>query len=80
MGVDRRLVLKEQVLIGAVRDSHDVHVVEVRPAFAPVAVREDVVAAHLAPRFNLPALGHRPMEEAVVARDRFASGSRLHML
>jgi hypothetical protein len=38
MLINRRLVLEEQSLIRAMRDSHDVDVPKFRAGFAPVAV------------------------------------------
>ena len=52
---------------------------ELRPALAPVRVREDVVASHLASRLDLAARRHAPVEERVVARHarrRRATASR----
>jgi hypothetical protein len=38
-------------------------------ALAPVGVREDVMAADFAPRFELPAFRNAPVKERVVPRD-----------
>src|SRR5947208_12249637 len=59
MPIDCRLVVEEQLFIGAVRYSHDVDVLEFRAGFAPVAVRQDMMTANLAARFNFATGRHR---------------------
>ena len=56
-----RLVGEHDLFVRAVRHAHDVHVAELRPAFAPVGVRHDVMASHLAAGFDLTAGGHGPV-------------------
>src|SRR5712691_8883799 len=56
----------------AVRDGHDVDVVELRPGVAPVAVRQDGEAADLASRFDLFSFRHRPVKESVERREALA--------
>ena len=64
--VDRRLVREDAVLLRAVADGHDVDVVELRAAFAPVAVGEDVDGGRLRrrPRSRGPA-GTRQWKSAL---------------
>ena len=49
MSVDRRLVLKHQLLVGAMRDRHEVRIRELWSAFAPVRMGQDVMTADLTP-------------------------------
>src|SRR5690349_6199546 len=55
MGIDRGLVREDPVLLGPVTDGHDIHVVEVGAAFAPVTMGEDVVPADFAAGLDLTA-------------------------
>ena len=77
--VDRGFVREDAFLFGAVADSHDVHVVEIRAAFAPVAMRQDFVAADLAAGFDFAPGGHAPVEERIETRDALAGRAWLHM-
>ena len=78
--VDCRLVREHAFLLRAVADGHDVHVVEIRPALAPVAVREDRVPPHFAARLDLATRGHTPVEERVEFRHTLSGRARLHVL
>ena len=73
MLINRRLVLEEQSLIRTVRHGHDVDVVKFRAGFAPVAMRQDVVTAHLASRFYFATGRHCPVKQRVEARDAHAA-------
>src|SRR4051795_6158143 len=75
--VDGRLVREHRVLLRSVRHGHDVHVAELWPALAPVAVREDVEASDLTAGLNLAARRHGPMEKRVESRHAFARLQRL---
>ena len=55
-------------------DPHDVDVVELGAAFAPVGMRHDVEAANLAARLHFAAFRNSPVEERVVLRNPFARG------
>ena len=78
--VDRALVLEQQRFVGAVRDRHDVDVLEFRTRLAPVAMRQDVMPSDFAAGFHFAARRHGPMEERVETRDAHAARGRLHML
>src|SRR5438105_2253370 len=80
MVVDRLLVREHGNLVGAMRNGHDVDVREFGTAFAPVAVGENVMAAHFAPGLDLPTLGHAPVKECVIARHARAARRGLHVL
>jgi len=80
MRVDRGLVRADAVAVGAVGDGHDVDVVELGSAFAPVAVGEDVVPADLAARLDLAPGRDGPVDERVEAGDALAGRGRLDVL
>ena len=62
MPINRHFVVEEQLFIGSVRYSHDVDVLEFRPGFAPVAMRQNMMTADLAARFNFATGGHCPVK------------------
>src|SRR5688572_393765 len=80
MLVDRFLMLEHALLLRAMRDRHNIHVVEFRTAFAPVAVREDVMAPGFTAGLNLAPRRHRPMKERIKPRDALPARTRFHML
>ena len=80
MLVDRSFVLQQQLLIGPVRDRHDVDVPEFRSRLAPVTVRENVMPPHFAARLNFASGRHRPMEKRIETGDAHAAGGRLDVL
>ena len=80
MFVDGGLVRADEIAVSAVRDGHDVDVVEFGAALAPVAVGEDVVSADFAARLDFASGGNGPMEEGVEAGDALAGGGRLDVL
>src|SRR5437016_6036274 len=69
MPIDRHFVLEEQLFIGSVRYSHDVDVLEFRPGFAPVAMRQDMMTANLAACLDLTPRRHCPVKQRVEPRD-----------
>ena len=71
--IDRRFVLQDFILLGAVDDAHDVDVPELRASFAPVGVGHAVVATDFASGFHFATFGDGPVEEAVEAGDTFSS-------
>ena len=73
MLINRRLMIEEQSLIRAVRHSHDVDVLEFRPRFAPVAMRQDMMSSDFAARFNFTAGRYRPMKQRVESRHTHAA-------
>ena len=73
MLIDRRLVLEEQSFVRAVRHRHDVDVPEFRAGFAPVAMRQNVMSADFAARFNFTAGRYRPMKQRVESRHTHAA-------
>src|SRR5262245_10305719 len=77
MFVNCPLVREDAFLFRAMANRHDVHVVEIGTAFAPVTVGENLVPTDLATGFDFPPLRHAPMEECVEPRDSLARGARL---
>ena len=77
MRVDGRLVLVDHLLFAAVGDAHDVDVFEIRPAFAPVAVRHDVMPSDFAAGLNFAARRHSPVVERVEFGHAFTRLQRL---
>jgi len=73
MLINRRLMLEEQSLIRTVRHSHDVDVPKFRAGFAPVAMRQNVMATDLASGLNFTARRHRPMKQRVETCDAHAA-------
>src|SRR4051812_49348290 len=53
--IDRSLVFEEERLFRSVRDGHNVHVLELRSAFSPIAMRQNVMAPDFSPRFDFTA-------------------------
>ena len=80
MRVDGGFVSQEHLFVGAMCDPHDIDVVKLRPAFAPIRVRHDVMSAHLAPRVDFAARRHRPVEQRIVTSHLFAIGHGLDVL
>lgn len=70
---------QKQVLVAAMGDAHDVDVVELRPAFAPVGVGHDVEAANLLPGLDFPARGDRPVEKGIELGDALAGSEGLNV-
>src|SRR5438046_9652589 len=70
MSIYRRLVIEEPRFVGAVRDRHDVDVLEFRTGFTPVTMGQDVMPADFAAGLDLAPGGTRPMKQSiqVVAR------------
>jgi len=79
MSIDRGFVIEQQIFVRAVSNGHDVDVLEFRSGFAPVAVRENVMAPDFAAGSDLPARWHRPVKERVEARHAHAGGGWFHM-
>ena len=48
MSINGRFVIEQQLLVSAVRHGHDVNVLEFRASFAPVAMRQNMVASDFA--------------------------------
>ena len=66
--------------VGAVGHRHDVDVLEFRAAFAPIGVRDNVVAPHLATGVDLAPWRHPPVKERVVPSHAVAADGRLDVL
>src|SRR5689334_20517357 len=62
MPIDGIFMSEQQLFIGAVRHGHNIDVFEFRAAFAPVAMRQDMVTADFAARFDFAAWRHRPVK------------------
>ena len=69
MSIYRRLVIEEPRFVGAVRDRHDVDVIEFRTGFTPVTMGQDVMSADFAAGLDLAPGGHRPMKQCIETRD-----------
>ena len=69
MPIDSGFVIEQQLLISAVRHGHNVDVLEFRARFTPVAMRQNVVPAYFAARFNFTTVRHRPMKQRVESGD-----------
>ena len=80
MSIDGGLMIEEQLFVSAVCHGHDVDVLEFQPCFAPVAVRQDMVTADFATRFNFTTGRHCPMKQRVESRDPHAAGRWLDVL
>ena len=79
MSIYRRLVTEEPLLVGPVRNRHDVDVLEFRTGFAPVTMSEDVVPADFAAGFDFAAGWHRPMKQSIETRDPNAGLRRFNV-
>ena len=80
MRVNCSLVQQHAVLLGPVCDGHDIDVIKIRAALAPVAVSEHLVPANLTARLHLAARRHRPVEKRIEARDTHSGLRGLHVL
>src|SRR5581483_6078758 len=80
MGVDSRLVREHHVLVQPMRHGHDVDVVKLLAAFAPIRMRDDMVAPDFTARVELLSRWNRPVEQRIVARYPFVTRSLLHVL
>src|SRR4029453_7656711 len=80
MLIDGRLVIQEQLFISAVRHSHDVYVLEFRPGLAPVAMRQNMMAADLAACFDFTTRRYCPVKQGVESRNTDAGGGWFDML
>ena len=69
MSIYRRLVIEEPLLVGAVRDRHDIDVFEFRAGFAPITMCQDMMPANFAAGLDLAPGRHRPMKQSIEARD-----------
>src|SRR6266853_4901513 len=65
MPIDSGLMIEEQLFVSTMRHGHDVDVLEFRPCFAPVAMRQNMVAADFSTRLNFTTGRHRPMKQRV---------------
>src|SRR6266446_439903 len=74
MSIYRRFVLEQQLLVRAVRDSHDIDVFEFGASLAPIAVSQNVMPADFTAGLDLAVRRHRPMKQSVKARDPHPAG------
>jgi hypothetical protein len=79
MPIYRRLVIEEPLPIGAVRDRHDVDVLEFRTGFAPVTMSQDAIPTDFAAGFDLAPGGYRPMKQSIEAGDADPGLRRFHV-
>src|SRR6266699_3804322 len=79
MSIYRRLVIEEPLLVGAVRDRHDVDILEFRTGFTPVTMGQDVVPADFAAGLDLAPGRHRPMKQSIETRDANAGLRWFHV-
>ena len=64
MSIYRGFVLEQQRFVRAVRDRHDVDVLELRAGFAPVAMSQNMMPADFAARFDFATRPAPPNETA----------------
>ncbi len=69
MSIYGRLVFQEQLFVGAVRNGHDVYVLEFGARLAPVTVSKNVMPTNFASGFNFATQRHGPMKKCVESRD-----------
>lgn len=74
VAVDRGLVFEDAGFFRAVNYAHDIHVAELWPALAPVAMGHAEVATDFGTCFDFAAFRNGPVEEAVETGDSFAGG------
>ena len=78
--INGRLMVEEQLFVGAVRHSHYVNVLEFGAGFAPIAMSQNMMTTNLAPRFHFTARRHRPMKERVESGDAHTASGWLYVL
>src|SRR6266404_6753762 len=79
MSIYRRLVIEEPLFVSAVRDRHDVDILEFQTGFTPVTMGQDVVPADFAPGLDLAPGRHRPMKQSIETRDANAGLRRIYV-
>ena len=79
VGIDGGFELHDAILLGAVGDSHDVHIIELGPSLAPVAVRETFVAPDLCADLFFAPDWNGPMEKGVETSHANAGLRGFHM-
>ena len=79
MLIDSCFVIEQWLFISAVRHRHDVDILEFRPGFAPVAMRQNVVTPDFATSLDFAALRNRPMKQCVESGDPHSARRRLDM-
>lgn len=80
MAVNCCLVRQKPLFIGAMGNSHDVHVAKFGTTFTPITMGENLVAADFRSGSDLLAGRYRPMKKGVEARYAKAAGRRFDML
>src|SRR5260370_21868351 len=80
MSIYGRLVFQEQLFVGAVRNGHDVDVLEFGARLAPVTVSKNVMPADFASGFHFATRRHGPMTKFVESRDTNATHRWLDVL
>jgi len=79
MSIYRRLVIEEPLLVGAMRDRHDIYVLEFQAGFAPITMRQDMMPANFAASLDLAPGGHGPVKQSIEARDADSGLRRFHV-
>src|SRR5207248_789797 len=69
MSIDRGLVVEESLLVGAVRDRHNIDVLKLRAGFAPITMSQNVVPPDFATDFDFATRWNRPMKQGVESRN-----------
>src|SRR6266404_346727 len=77
--VNGGFVGEEHRFVRAVGDSHDVDVVKLGAALAPIGVRHDVVPTHFTARLDFTTGRHSPVKEGVISCHRLAVHDRLYV-
>src|SRR6266513_4191439 len=80
MSINGRFVLKQQLFVRSVRNSHDVYILEFRAGFAPIAMRQNMMSPDFAARLDFAPRRHRPMKKRVEARDTHSARGWLDVL
>src|SRR4051794_19612398 len=80
MLVDRRLVFEQTRFLSPVRHRHDVHVLELGPAFAPITVRQNMMAPDFRAGLHFTPGWDGPVKEPVKSRYPHTASGGFHML
>ena len=76
MSIYGRFVLEQQLFVRAVRNGHDVDILEFGAGLAPVTMGENVMPADFASGFDLATRRHRPVKKRVESRDTNSASRR----
>ena len=80
MLVNRGFVGQHGILVGAVNDTHDVHIGKAVTTFTPVGMGHDRMTSDFSARAFLHAFWHLPVKQSIEAGDADAGGAGFDML